>query len=310
MKDYIRKILLEAGASAVGFAKAGEIDPEVHKKYEKWIGEGNHGDMSYLERHTPLRQHPENVLKGAKTVISIAFSYSPEVWRPEDNPSVATYAYGEDYHLVLREILQPIVKNFQADYGGRWRICIDSAPIAERYWAMKSGIGKIGVNGSVIVKGCGSLCFLTEILTTLEIMPDEESKEKCNDCRLCVTQCPANAIKGDGSIDARKCINYLTIEKKGEFTKEEKKIITSGKGFIFGCDKCLRICPHNSNSQPTIFSQFSPTKGIESLTPEKILAMEENDFQILYNRSPLLYAGFEKLRRNAKTIINKTIGND
>ena len=177
MKEEIRRRLINAGALAVGFAQAGEISPEVHKEYQTWIEEGHQGEMSYLERHLPLRQHTDNVLKEARTVISMAFGYAPKEWQPKSLPVIAVYAYGEDYHLVLREILNPVVKEFQKEYGGKWRICIDSAPMAERFWAVKSGIAKRGINGSVIIHKGGSLCFLVEILTTQSIEADHPSKE-------------------------------------------------------------------------------------------------------------------------------------
>lgn len=303
MKEKIRKRFLTEGADAVGFAKAGEIDHAIHSHHLQWIAERNHGEMSYLERHLPLKLHTDNVLPGAKTVISLAFSYVPSEWRSDNLPYIASYAYGDDYHDVIRERLSPIVEEFKDTYGGKWRICIDSAPVAERYWALKSGVGKRGMNGSVIVEGCGSLCFLTEILTTLELPPDKPSNDTCGECELCLRECPTRALKGDGTMDARRCINYLTIEKKGDMTEEERKMIKADTGFLFGCDKCLKVCPHNPD-YPRNKVVFPLRNEIRGLSAEKILESDEKDFKDLFKNSPLLYAGFSRLRRNALLLHN------
>lgn len=303
MKEYISGILHESGAIAVGFARAGSIDIVAHEEFEKWIGEGCNGEMDYLSRHISLRMDTDNVLKGAHTVISLAFSYVPESWLPSDKPMKASYAYGEDYHFVLRERLKPVVKDFQTKFGGKWRICIDSAPVAERFWALKCGIGKRGINGSVIVEGGGSLCFLVEILTTLHIKEDSQSNEFCERCGACINECPSGALRGDGTIDARKCINYLTIEKRGEFNEEEREILSKGVGFLYGCDRCLRVCPHNRKETPTVMPEFQLFEKIKNLTPEILFEMSEDDFKKEFSRSALLYAGYERLRRNARLFL-------
>lgn len=256
MKEKIREALLQSGAGAIGFAKAGEIDPEVSREYEEWIGEGCHGEMAYLERHIPLRRHTDHVLPEAETVISLAFSYAPRQWRDLSLPTISAYAYGEDYHLVLRDLLNPIVKSLKEDFGGKWRICIDSAPVAEKYWAVKSGVGVVGLNGAVITQEAGSLCFLVEILTTLSLPADAEAQGSCLECGACMAICPARAIQGDKTIDARKCINYLTIEKKSEFTPSEAEFLNNFPS-IRGCDRCLRVCPLNKDIFPTSISRFN-----------------------------------------------------
>lgn len=308
MKEEIRKNLLSAGVAAVGFSRAGKVEDEVTLKYDEWIAEGFHGEMEYLRRHAPLKRTTNNVLPGAKTVISLAFSYFPDEWRDETLPYVSAYAYSEDYHIVLRERLRPIVEGFKLKYGGIWRICIDSAPISERYWALRSGIGRRGLNGAVIVDGCGAFAFLVEILTTLELDPDTSSEEKCMGCRKCIDVCPSGALCGDGTMDARRCINYLTIEKKGDFSDEEKNLLREGNGYLFGCDKCLRICPHNSlsthNSEIKKSQLFKMSESIRKANLSEFLQMDGDSFKSKFNRSPLQYAGYPILRRNSETLIN------
>ncbi|MCH5229266.1 MAG: DUF1730 domain-containing protein [Muribaculaceae bacterium] len=250
MKEQIRKKLLETGAAAVGFCIAGEIDSAVHEDYKNWVKKGFNGEMAYLERHIPLRHSTQNVLPDTRTVISLAYSYVPEKWRSLDLPMISVYAYGEDYHKLLRKILKPVVKEFETTYGGKWRICIDSAPVAERFWAMKSGIGKRFINGCIGVENCGTLCFLVEILTTLEFDADQPSNTKCKECMECVKSCPSGALLGNGSMDAGKCINYLMIEKKSPLTSTEKQLLEKKPGFILGCDICQRVCPHNRDLPP------------------------------------------------------------
>lgn len=260
MKEKIREALLKAGASHAGFARAGEISESVALKYQEWI-EGNfHGEMEYLKRHIPLRRNTDNVLRGAKTVISMAFSYVPEKWRDDKLPYISAYAYGKDYHKVIRKLLKPAIENFKNYYGGEWRICIDSAPVEERYWATLSGIGKRGVNGAIITEKCGSLCFLAELLTTLEIEPDKPCIDACEGCGLCVKACPGGALRGDGTMDARKCINYLTIEKKSPLSAEETYLLKTATpgGIEYGCDLCHKVCPHNFNLSPTSIQEFHP----------------------------------------------------
>ena len=310
MKEEIRRSLLAAGAIAVGFAKAGEIDQKVHEDFINWIREGCHGEMGYLERHIPLRQHTDNVLSGAKTVISLAFDYTPQEWRKGSLPYISSYAYGEDYHMLLRERLKPVVKEFKNIYGGDWRVCIDSAPMAERYWALKSGIGKRGINGAVIVKNSGALNFLVEVLTTLDLEPDPSSEEVCKRCEACVNICPVKALRGDGTMDARRCINYLTIEKRGYFTAQESELINSDSGYLYGCDRCLRACPHNKDFMHTNCAQNIFSNKIKDIMPEDILSLEEEEFKERFKKSPLLYAGYERLRRNALAIKNKSAGNN
>ena len=298
MKETIRQILLTTGASAVGFAKAGEIDGNVADSYDLWIKDGCNAGMSYLHKHSSLRRHTDNVLEGANTVISLAFSYSPEKWLDHKIFQIACYAYGEDYHEVIRKFLFPKIEELKQMFGGKWRLCIDSAPVAERYWALTSGIGIKGDNGAVIVEGCGSLCFLAEILTSLQIEPDLPLKKDCGHCRQCIAACPTGALKNDGFIDSRLCINYLTIEKKDDFSDEEKNFLKRASYPLFGCDRCLKVCKHNHNIKPTSIKEFQLSESIKKISCDEILGMNELDFSEKFGNSPFKRSGLAGLKRN------------
>lgn len=304
MKEEIRGELLSAGAIAAGFAKAGEVDQALSREFCGWIQDGHAGEMEYLCRHIPLRRDTDNVLPGARTVISLAFSYKPEQWEKQ-RKDIAAYALAEDYHEAIRTMLVPKIEEFKNKYGGEWRICIDSAPVAERYWAVKSGIGIRSINGNIIIPGKGSVCFLAEILTTLEINPDKENIGYCSRCGKCMEVCPSGALRGDGTMDARKCINYLTIEKKGEFSAEEEAILKQ-TGSIYGCDRCLRICPHNSEVPATGIEFFEANRDIEQITDAEILSMTPSQFNRLFKHSPMRRTGLKRLKRNILSHKNKS----
>lgn len=319
IREDLIKELTAAGAVAVGFAKADLVDEETMLGYEDWIAQGNHAGMDYLPRHAALKRDPHNVLDDASTVVCVAFSYYPKKWRDDSLPYISAYAYGEDYHETLRKRLEPIVTKMKTDYGGDWRICIDSAPLAERYWAVRSGIGKRGVNGSVIVNGYGSFVFLAEILTSHPLFSDTEtgreytsdaSSISCLKCGKCLEACPTGALLGDGTLDSRRCINYLTIEHKGEWTEEGKEamLTDAGRNTLFGCDVCQKVCPHNIAVAPTTLPEFSPRKeiipGEESVLNDKesLLSIGQTEFSRLFKGSPIKRARLAGFHRNASNL--------
>lgn len=305
MKERIKEILLRSGAVAIGMSRAGYLPEEVMKIHEQWIADDNHAGMDYLQRHLLLKQTTDNVLSGAKTVISLAFSYVPPVWRNDSLPMIACYAYGRDYHDIIRHRLDPLIDELRKIYGGEWRVCIDSAPVAERYWALKSGVGISGKNGCVIVKGAGSLCFLTEILTTLELEPDEPSTGDCGNCGRCRTACPTGALRYDGTIDARLCLSYLTIEKKDDFSQKDLQVLKNpgdNLSVLFGCDRCVRTCPHNDKGSHTKIEEFYPSDNILNFTSKEIEALDDSNFNTLFKNSPLKRASIKGIKRNANAI--------
>lgn len=303
-QEVIREAVMATGAVAVGFAQAEEIDADAAAQYDRWIASGSADRMDYLVRHAALRRHPRNVLENARGVVSIAYSYAPTEWRSAELPQIACYAYGQDYHDVLRKRLQPVVEQLKARLGGEWRICIDSAPLAERYWAVKSGIGRIGKNGSVIVDNFGSYIFLVEILTTLPVGSEMRSVKRCEGCDACVKACPQGALRGDGTMDARRCLNYLTIEHKGEWegASLESMQTPAGVRTLYGCDICQRVCPHNRDVPSTTIAEFAPSPFILSLDKATTLSLDQTSFSRQFKGSPIKRAKLAGLLRNARNL--------
>ncbi len=301
LRENIRDLILSSGALAVGFTHAGEIDEIARHKYQHWIEAGEHAGMEYLKNHLPLRKSTESVLPGAKTVISVAYGYDDGASREDTLPEIASYALRNDYHEILREHLGKVLTEIKRLTGGEGRICIDSAPIDERYWAKRAGIGVTGRNGALIIPGYGSFVFLAEILLTAELPADTPASGSCLECGACVKICPGNAIHDDGTIDSRRCISYLTIEHRGEWNEEQKKVLLSvSTDFLYGCDLCMKVCPHNKDPHKKgVIESLQSRPDILNLSAEEVLDMTPEDFSTRFRGSPIKRCKLSGLRRNA-----------
>ncbi|MDE7389160.1 MAG: DUF1730 domain-containing protein, partial [Muribaculaceae bacterium] len=212
----VRRLAAEVGAVACGVAEAAPVSPEAIEIYSRWIADGRHADMDYMTRYPDVRSDPRLLLEGARSLIVCAFSYFTD--EPFGLP-VALYARGRDYHEVVRERLSALASRLTETYGGTTRVCVDTAPLRERHWAIRAGIGIQGLNNQIIVPGAGSYVFLGTILWTQPLEPTPPlSAAHCGRCGRCVEACPAKALSADGSaLDARRCLSYLTIEHSGAF---------------------------------------------------------------------------------------------
>lgn len=294
-EEKIKAVLKGAGCCAVGIAQAGPVDAADAAIYDRWLASGHEAGMAYMHNHRELRMDPRKVLEGCLSVISMAFSYETDATRDGRLPSISAYAMLPDYHIwIRRRIRESGINLILGEENRDWRICVDSAPVRERYWAHRAGLGIIGENGMLIVPGAGCKVLLAEILTNLELRADTPMKGNCGQCGACRRACPAGALHPGGNIDCNHCLSYLTIEHKGEWEDERHKSAmetAAGRATLFGCDRCVNICPHN---ETTIVSPEPPTECMATLTAADITAGKS-----LPKDSCLRRAGRKGLLRNA-----------
>mgnify|MGYP005943397005 CR=1 FL=1 len=301
----LRRRLKDAGVFKSGIARVEAVDADTVTGYDRWLSEGMNGEMAYLEKYHNIRSNPALLLPGARSVVSCAFNYW---WGPVDSPlRWASYALGDDYHDVVRSRLQSVADAITAETGAECRVCVDTAPILERYWAVRSGVGFIGLNQQLIIPGGGTHFFLGEIITTLDLTPDAPCTLTCGECRRCLRSCPGGALRENDeasgnpateiTLDSRRCLSYLTIEYRGEFPEGTRL----GK-HIYGCDVCQEVCPHNSKAPLSDIEEFRPRPTILRLDTEAILAMRQEDFSAIFRKSAIKRTKLAGLQRNARTI--------
>ena len=279
----------EAGAARCGFARAQPVGEAAVRLYDSWIARGNNATMDYCGKYADVRSDPRLLLEGARTIICCAFPYESQA----RSPIISRYALGLDYHHALKERLGALAENIKAAYGGECRAVVDTAPMRERYWAVKAGIGFVGVNNQLIIPGMGSYFFLGELLWTGEAEPDSPCGLHCINCRRCVIFCPGKALDGKGGCDARKCVSYLTIEHRGELPAGAN---LAGKAY--GCDICQQVCPHNRVEPTPPLPEFAPDPEIMALTPENLQAMTPSHYKKLTASSAMRRAPLHQLLRN------------
>lgn len=292
----IKEKAKEIGFDACGIAQVATADSEA-LFFDRWLKEGNQAGMAYMENHREIRLNPAGLVEGAKTVISVALNYYPEQRLPPEAPHIAYYAYGKDYHLVVKEMLNELwsARMGQADTGTA-RFFTDSAPILERYWAWKAGLGWIGKNTNLIIPGKGSFFFLGEIVTTLEADHyDTPQKNRCGSCSRCLDTCPTGALEGPRHLNARKCLSYLTIENRGEIPAEQAARLGNR---LYGCDTCQEVCPWNRFARPTQIEAFRPKPALLSLRKEDLKVFSREDYNRIFAKSAVKRAKYEGLIRN------------
>jgi len=291
----IKQKALELGFSAIGISKAECLEKES-KQLKEWINKSFHGEMQYMENHFEKRVDPRKLVAGAKSVISVLYNYYPKEQQKKDTYQISKYAYGIDYHYVLKEKLHRLydfINNEIHETNGR--AFVDSAPVMDKVWAARSGLGWIGKNTNLISKELGSFVFIGELILDLELNDSNlPIKDYCGNCTKCIEACPTGALK-PYQLDARKCISYLTIEKKGELPPEFK-----GKwnDWIFGCDICQDVCPWNSKARPHNNPQFKLTEKFQYLKKEDWEKLDKTRFKKIFKNSPVQRTRFEGLKRN------------
>ena len=294
--DLIKRKALELGFSSCGISKARFLSEE-EEKFEKWLSNGYHGTMSYLEKNIDKRLDPRILVPESKSVISLTYNYyPPKKLINKNNFIISKYAYGRDYHKVLKKKLKQLFNKMKEKMGDiNGRVFVDSAPVHERAWAKLSGLGWIGKNSLLINKDVGSYFFIAEIICDLELEYDVPVSDRCGNCTRCIDACPTNAITQAQVIDSNKCISYLTIENKDSIPKELKNEMNQS---IFGCDICQDICPWNRFSTPHDEKEFLPNQKLKKLRKKDWIELTEETFNRIFEGSAIKRAKYKGLKKN------------
>lgn len=296
--DEIKQKALDLGFDACGICRATESGEE--ERYMQWLQDHWQGGMGYMERNIDKRLDPRLLVEGARSIISVALNYYPPVKLPGKVPQFAYYAYGKDYHEVVREKLRCLfewIRERVPDVTGRY--FSDSAPVLERFWAARAGLGFIGKNTLLIIPGKGSYFFLGELIIDIELDYDEPVTENCGDCTRCLRSCPTNAIEEPYRLNATRCISYQTIENKGEIAPE---IVPNLRNNVYGCDICQKVCPWNRDAMSHNIPEFMPSDAFLKLDLEQIMEMDEDRWNHIFRLSAVKRAKLSGLKRNASAI--------
>jgi len=282
------------GFDFCGISKAEFLEEEA-PRFEKWLKDGKHGQMAYMENYFDKRLDPSLLVDGAKSVISLMYNYYPEKKQRDDAPKISKYAYGKDYHEVIKEKLSEFLVSLKVEIGEiNGRVFVDSAPILEKAWAAKSGLGWVGKNANLISKQQGSFYFLAELIIDVELEYDGPIKDFCGTCTKCIDACPTEAIVAPYVIDGSKCISYLTIELKENIPSEFKGKMDN---WVFGCDVCQDVCPWNSFSKPHQQPLFS-NATLLNIDEKSWHEMTEETFKVVFKGSAVKRTKYVGLKRN------------
>ena len=295
--QFIKSLATNAGFDFCGIAAARALDDDA-RKLENWLQQGKQGQMHYMEKYFDLRVNPYKLLPGAKSVICFLINYFPDTDQEKNIPKISKYAYGKDYHDIIRPKLQFMLTRMKEKFGDfHGRGFVDSAPVLERSWAVLSGLGWIGKNGNLIHKKNGSFFFIATLIVDLELQYDApQMADYCGTCTRCIDACPTQAIENDKVVDGSKCISYFTIELKDLLIPDQMKDKFSD--WMFGCDICQDVCPWNRFSRPTVEPEFSPIPEILHYNEMDWEELTEEGFKKIFADSPLKRAKFQGIKRN------------
>ena len=294
--DFIKNKAIDLGFISCGISKSGFLNDEVNR-FEKWLKNNYHGKMSYMERNFDKRMDTTKLVEGSKSVISLLYNYYPSTKINNDNNfKISKYAYGKDYHFIIKKKLKTLLNEMRNEIGHiDGRVFVDSAPILERAWAKKSGLGWIGKNTNLISKKTGSFFFIAEIIVDIELDYDNEIKDHCGSCTACLDSCPTDALYEPYKIDASKCISYFTIELKDKFPDNLNEDF---KNWIFGCDICQDICPWNSFSKSNNDPLLKPREELINFTKRDWIELTDEVFKVVFKESPIKRTKYQGLKRN------------
>ena len=303
----VKTIGQQLGFSFVGIAKVRRLEDEG-RRLEAWLNKGYHGEMSYMANHFEKRIDPGQLVPGAKSVISLLYNYYTEEEQADPSaPKLSKYAYGKDYHLVIKDKLKALLEGIRTEIGAvEGRCFVDSAPVLERDWAKYAGLGWTGKNTLLIHPKAGSYFFLAELILDLELEADVPMRDYCGTCTRCIDACPTEAISPAGYlVDGSKCISYLTIELKDEIPDEFSGKL---KNWMFGCDICQQVCPWNRFSKKHTEPAFEPEENLMQMSRQEWVEITQEVFQKIFKGSAVKRTKFSGLRRNIDFLIASNIG--
>lgn len=294
---YIKSQAKSLGFTACGIAQVTAVNEETQTATNSWIANGNNGDMGYMERNTDKRYNPSLLVPGSRSIICVALNYYNNI--DEERLYLSRYAQGNDYHKIVKDKLYTLLGDINKHRATKGRAFCDSAPILERYWAVKAGLGRIGKNRQLIIPKAGSYFFLGELIVDIELDYDTPlTKDICGNCDRCLRACPTQALT-NGDFDARKCLSYLTIEYRGDLPKNIGEMM--GNCF-YGCDRCQTNCPHNNHPTPTTEEGLKAKNLLQSMEKEDWEALTKEKYEELFGNSAVERCGYELLKRNLAAV--------
>ncbi|OXB03115.1 tRNA epoxyqueuosine(34) reductase QueG [Flavobacterium oncorhynchi] len=292
---FIKSEAKRLGFISCGISKAGFLEQEA-PRLEKYLKNNYNGQMTYMENHFDKRLDPTLLVDDAKSVVSLLLNYYPSEVQNEESFKISKYAYGQDYHFVIKEKLKEFLHSIQENIGEvSGRAFVDSAPVLDKAWAAKSGLGWIGKNSNLITQKVGSFYFIAELILDLELEYDHAVTDHCGSCTACIDACPTQAIVAPYVVDGSKCISYYTIELKENLPHEMKGKFDE---WMFGCDTCQDVCPWNRFSKPHSEPLFNPNPELLSFSKKDWLEITEETFRLVFKNSPIKRTKFDGLRRN------------
>ncbi|MGM8360383.1 tRNA epoxyqueuosine(34) reductase QueG [Flavobacterium sp. ARAG 55.4] len=293
--QFIKSEAKRLGFLSCGISKAGFLEEEA-PRLENWLNKNLNGRMSYMENHFDKRLDPTLLVDDAKSVVSLLLNYYPQQEQIQDSYKISKYAYGQDYHFVIKEKLKELLFSVQENIGEvSGRVFVDSAPVLDKAWAAKSGLGWIGKNSNLLTQKTGSFYFIAELIIDLELEYDYAVTDHCGNCTACIDACPTQAIIAPYIVDGSKCISYFTIELKENIPAEMKGQFDD---WVFGCDTCQDVCPWNRFSKSHNEPLFNPNPDLLSMTKKDWEEMTEETFKIVFKDSPVKRTKFQGLKRN------------
>jgi epoxyqueuosine reductase len=293
--QFIKAESKRLGFLSCGISKAGFLEEEA-PRLENWLNQNRHGEMQYMENHFDKRLNPTLLVDDAKSVISLLLNYYPSEFQNEDSYKISKYSYGQDYHFVIKEKLKELLHSIQTEIGEvSGRAFVDSAPVLDKAWAAKSGLGWIGKNSNLLTQKVGSFYFIAELIVDLELDHDNATTDHCGTCTACIDACPTEAIVAPYVVDGSKCISYFTIE-----LKENIPLAMKGKmdDWMFGCDVCQDVCPWNKFSKAHSEPLFSPNPDVLSFSKKDWEEITADTFQKVFKNSAVKRTKLEGLQRN------------